>query len=142
MKKSAKGGLATLGLIVAGGGVLIAATLNVVSAAPWALERIENENRALVLQLRLSGVASGCMGLDKVDVVETSDEVRVTTYVWGKRPWPADPCTAELAYEQARVTLGQPLGNRDLRGCRPETLGGSDNSLCRDQRRAHRDVEW
>ena len=142
MKKSAKRRLVALGLLAAGGGVLLGTTLNVVSAAAWALERIENGNRTLVLQLRLSGVASGCMGLGKVDVVETSDEVRVTTYVWQKTLSPGDACTAEQAFPQARVTLRQPLGNRDLRGCWPERPGGGDDSLCRDQRRADRDVDW
>jgi hypothetical protein len=129
-------------LVILGGLVLVASSAREVSAAPWALERIEGSGQTLVLQLRMSGVASGCMGFDHVVVDETGDAITVTAYTWRKKLSLGEACTAELAYKQVSVNLKQALGDRDLRGCTAGLGADEPDTVCRDTNRARREVDW
>lgn len=134
-----------VGIPLAAGLLVVGASAKLVGRIPWGLESIEG--RVLVLKVPMAGVASGCNGLDRIEVRETSESVTITVYAWGRlRDHVLGVCTAELALPEESVTLDRPLGDRKLYGCDPnqpdspsrDRSGLTDDEVCRDTSRVER----
>ena len=85
------------------------------------------------LSIRAEYGGSSCTEFKRWDVSESGADVtvRATVEFFG------DSCTSDLVYESASIVLDEPLGDRQLLGCRPvsaATAGSnrSDASNCRD----------
>ncbi len=80
----------------------------------WILVSL-NGDRELDLQAEFGG--SSCSEFKRWDVTEDSDSVtiRATAEFFG------DSCTSDLVFEPTSIVLDEPLGDRRLLGCRPDS---------------------
>lgn len=134
-----------VGALLGAGLLVMGASAKLVDRIPWGLESLEG--RVLVLKIPMAGVASGCNGLDRVEVREISESVTITVYAWSRlRDRVVSVCTAELAMLEETVTLDRPLGDRELQGCDPsqpdsqsrDRSGPAEDEPCRDTSRVER----
>jgi hypothetical protein len=101
----------------------------------WFLKSISGDGQTIAIVYTMSGVASGCQREGVAVVEESSDKVTITAI----KEVTTDrnrPCTEELAYVDETATLGQPLGERALVGCRAGKREPSENGVCRDRERS------
>ena len=82
----------------------------------WFLRSISDDEKTIGIEYTMSGVASGCEKQGESYAEESADEVVVHAVksVLDDRDV---PCTEELAYVEATITLNAPLGDRLLLGC-------------------------
>jgi hypothetical protein len=104
-------------------------------ATEWYLRAIADDGRRIDVVYTISGVASDCERKGEARAEESADEVVVTAF----KSVTLDrnrACTEELGFVEESVTLGEPLGERALVGCRPGKLGPSEDRVCRDLERS------
>lgn len=78
--------------------------------AEWVLA----EERPDELRVAVFVGGSTCTDYDRVEVVETGDEVRVEAFVWRDD---AGACSEDFGWLETPVPLEEPLGDRVLLGC-------------------------
>ena len=110
----------------------------------WFLRSISDDGKTLAIQYTMSGVASGCEKEGDSYADESADEV-VVHAVKSVLDDRNVPCTEELAYVDATITLKEPLGDRLLLGClqtweqdeSPEAVGDKqgEHKFCRNTAR-------
>ena len=82
----------------------------------WFLRSISQDQKTLEIQYTMSGVASGCERKGNSYAEESAEQV-VVHAVKSVLDDRNVPCTEELAYVDATITLDEPLGDRLLLGC-------------------------
>jgi hypothetical protein len=103
-------------------------------ATEWYLRSISDDGTTIAFVYTMSGVASECEVEDVPAVTESDDQVEITAYKLVTTDTDR-ACTEELAYIDEVVELSQPLGDRDLVGCRPHK-GEDADETCRDLERS------
>jgi hypothetical protein len=100
----------------------------------WFLRGISDDGRTIHVVYTMSGVASGCEKAVGASAREERDRVNVGAFK-SVIDDTSRPCTEELGYIDASVTLKEPIGSRALVGCRPRRSDLSEDSVCRDPKR-------
>lgn len=95
--------------------------------APWRL--LENPSDA-PLEVEASFGGSSCTRFIEWRVDESQDEVDIRAVIERSN---AEACTADEVLEETTIELDAPLGDRTLRGCRPDNLD-VDCRFVRDHR--------
>ena len=96
----------------------------------WYLRSISDDGTTIAFVYTMSGVASECELEGEPAVNEREDEVEITAYKMVTTD-SERACTEELAYIDEVIELAQPLGDRELVGCRPH-VGEDSDETCRD----------
>ena len=101
----------------------------------WFLRSISADGKTVAFVYTMSGVASDCEHEGRANVDETDERVMIIAH----KSVTLDrdrACTEELAYIDETVDLKDPLGDRDLVGCRPGRTEPSEDVTCRDLERS------